>query len=65
MNLNIPSMVLSVETIDAENKIETLIDYMKSKIEERDFHAVSDAANDVRELEERIRVYKKLRAEYA
>lgn len=32
-------------------KIEKLIEYMRVKIEERDWHAVSDAANDLRVLE--------------
>lgn len=34
-----------------KDKEQTLINYMKSKIEEKDWHAVSDAANDLRVLE--------------
>jgi len=32
-------------------KIETLITYLKVKLEERDWHAISDCANDIRVLE--------------
>lgn len=35
------------------NQEDVLITYMKAKIEERDWHAVSDAANDLRVLEAR------------
>jgi len=34
-----------------ETKIAALIEYLKVKTEERDWHAVSDAANDLRVLE--------------
>ena len=33
----------------------TLVDYLKMKVELEDWHAVSDAANDLRELEVRIK----------
>lgn len=33
-----------------------LIDYLKEKLKECDWHGVSDAANDIRVLEERIKV---------
>lgn len=33
---------------------EVLIEYMKRKIDQEDWHAVSDAANDLRVLEEHI-----------
>lgn len=56
-------MKFSIEIVESENKIETLVDYIQSKIEEKDWHAVSDAANDIREIEERIRIYKILRQE--
>lgn len=36
-----------------------LISYLKSKTDECDWHAVSDAANDLRVLEERMRKYEK------
>ena len=38
-------------TLTKSQKIETLYTYLKMKVEERDFHAVSDAANDLRVLE--------------
>lgn len=34
-----------------EDKINTLIEYLKVKLDERDFHAISDVANDLRVLE--------------
>lgn len=34
-----------------EEKHKIYIDYMRLKIEEKDWHGVSDAANDLRELE--------------
>lgn len=34
-----------------ENEIETLVEYIRLKITQEDWHAVSDAANDIRELE--------------
>lgn len=37
--------------VTLEAKIAALIEYLKVKIEERDWHAVSDAANDLRVLE--------------
>ena len=36
---------------------ESLISYMFSKIESEDWHAVQDAASDIREIEARIEVY--------
>lgn len=33
------------------NSREALVAYMKTKIDEEDWHAVSDAANDLRELD--------------
>jgi outer membrane protein assembly factor BamD (BamD/ComL family) len=34
----------------AKERYEILVAYCKMKIESRDWHAVSDAANDIREL---------------
>lgn len=34
-----------------EQMIETLVAYLKLKVEQRDWHGVSDAANDIRVLE--------------
>lgn len=38
-----------------------LIEYLKMKVDERDWHGVSDAANDLRELEVEIRHEKEAR----
>lgn len=35
---------------EIESRIETMIAYLKMKVDECDWHAVSDAANDLREL---------------
>lgn len=37
-----------------------LVLYMRSKIEAEDWHAVADAAMDIRELEAKIEVYRAL-----
>lgn len=42
-------MQVLIYTIDQRRKV--LIEYAKMKIEERDWHALSDVANDLRELE--------------
>lgn len=39
-----------------------LIEYLKLKVEQHDFHGVSDAANDIREVEAKIAVLKELEA---
>lgn len=39
-----------------ESQIQTLIRYLLVKVELQDWHAVSDAANDLRELEIKIKV---------
>lgn len=41
-----------------ESRIDNLVNYMQMKIKERDWHAVCDAANDIREMEERIKTLK-------
>jgi hypothetical protein len=38
-------------TILIEEKIATLVCYLKVKLDERDWHGVSDCANDIRVLE--------------
>lgn len=35
-------------------KIEYLIQYLKMKVDEKDWHGVSDAANDIRVLEAKL-----------
>jgi hypothetical protein len=37
-----------------KDAVEVLIKYLDHKVDERDWHAVSDAANDLRVLEARI-----------
>lgn len=39
----------------------TLIDYLKSKILANDWHAVQDAASDIREIEAQIKLLSKLK----
>lgn len=39
------------------SQIESLVNYMRSKVDQRDWHAVADAAMDIRELEAKIKVY--------
>lgn len=38
-------------TINFDHKRRTLIEYMKVKMDEADWHGVSDVANDLREIE--------------
>ena len=44
-----------------QKQIAMLVEYMQNKIILRDWHAVADAAMDIRELEAKIRVYKELK----
>lgn len=41
-----------------EEEIHGLVDYIQIKIVQNDWHAVSDAANDIRELESKIQTLK-------
>lgn len=51
----------TLEKITAlEKQISILVEYMQNKIILADWHAVADAAMDIRELEAKIRVYKDL-----
>lgn len=43
---------------ELESKIQQLISCMNVKIALRDWHAVADAAMDIRELEAKIEVYR-------
>lgn len=43
-----------------KKQISSLIDYMRVKIDQGDWHAVADAAMDIRELEAKIKVYEEL-----
>lgn len=44
-------MKSKARTFNFEHKRKSLIEYMRVKIEESDWHGVSDAANDLRVLE--------------
>jgi len=50
---------VSANNMDLEDKRELLHNYILMKLEERDYHAVADAAMDLRELEVTIRYEKK------
>ena len=39
-----------------ERRKEVMIDYMRVKIQEEDWHGVSDAAMDIREMETEMRI---------
>lgn len=55
------SMTTAITTRNAIKKqIASLIDYMRVKIDQGDWHAVADAAMDIRELEAKIKVYDEL-----
>jgi len=45
---------------DLERQVKQLVDYVCLKIEQTDWHGVSDAANDIRELEAQIKLLKEL-----
>lgn len=40
-----------------QKQISLLVEYMQSKIATKDWHAVADAAMDIRELQAKIEVY--------
>jgi len=56
-------MKLLHERQDLETQIEKLVDYIHLKIEQADWHGVSDAANDIRELEAQLKLYKLINGE--
>jgi hypothetical protein len=45
------------KTDTLKSQIESLVAYMRIKIDQADWHAVADAAMDIRELEAKIKVY--------
>lgn len=51
------SLLYDKEVTALERQIEGLKDYCQMKLTAEDWHAVSDAANDLRELEAELRVY--------
>ncbi len=48
------------EIADLNQRKERMIDYLKLKIEESDWHGVADAAMDIREIEAAIKVWEKI-----
>lgn len=44
-----------------KQQVSSLISYMRVKIDQGDWHAVADAAMDIRELEAKIKVYEELK----
>lgn len=44
-----------------ELKRKHLHDYIVMKLEERDYHAIADAAMDLRELESRVKVFNEVK----
>jgi hypothetical protein len=53
------------EIMNLRVDIEELINYVHLKIKQRDWHGVSDAANDIREIEAKISVLKALQEKEA
>lgn len=53
-------MIMDKRIQEVEKLINNLIEYSKLKIEVRDWHAVCDAMNDIRELEAELDTRKEL-----
>ena len=49
-------MTYDFTTDQLEQQIGVLVDYIRLKIEQADWHGVSDAANDIRVIEAQIKV---------
>jgi len=43
-----------------ETHVRTMVEYLRMKLEQRDWHGVADAAMDIRELEARLDSLRKL-----
>ena len=54
---------LQTRVSDLDDEIDALVDYIHLKIKQRDWHGVSDAANDIREIEAQIKLFKLLISE--
>jgi hypothetical protein len=48
------------QILQLKQQITSLVAYMRVKIDQADWHAVADAAMDIRELEAKIKVYEGL-----
>ena len=55
--MNVLIAAIQNEMARLNKQATALLGYMQAKLEQRDFHAVSDAANDMRELDAQFRVY--------
>ena len=53
-------MPFELSTIETYRRREVLVEYLNSCVKARDWHAVSDAANDIRCVEVELRVLKEL-----
>lgn len=51
---------MKTEIRDLERQVKQLVYYIHLRIEQTDWHGVSDVANDIRELEAQIRLLKEL-----
>ena len=49
-------MTYDFTTDQLEQQIGVLVDYIRLKIEQSDWHGISDAANDIRVIEAQIKV---------
>lgn len=48
---------ISVEIAKLQRAKVVLIDYLKQKADDEDWHGVSDAANDLRDIESELKAY--------
>ena len=51
---------MNKQIIQLKQQVESLVVYMRVKIDQADWHAVADAAMDIRELEAKIKVFQEL-----
>lgn len=51
---------MNKQIIQLKQQIDSLVVYMRVKIDQADWHAVADAAMDIRELEAKIKVFQEL-----
>lgn len=53
-------MTVKDQITELKKKEQILLGYLKAKIDDSDWHAVSDAANDIREIKTKIEVYEEM-----
>lgn len=51
---------LESDSADCEQRVASMRDYMKLKIGEADWHAVADAAMDIRDIEARLEAHSQI-----